>query len=85
MAEVRQTEKTYVQNLDDCIKLYLNEMKSPALPEALKGKETTIFGNLPALFAFHSDIFLKALEKEGTTVEGIGKCFIDCVRVYYAL
>ena len=79
MAEIKQTEQTFVQKLEDCVKIYLNEMKSPALPEQLKGKETTIFGNLPALFAFHKDTFLKVLEKDGNTVEGIGKCFIDSV------
>jgi len=79
MAEIKQTEQTYVKYLEEAIKFYLTEMKSPNLPDQLKGKEAAIFGNLPSLHAFHNDVFIKALESEGNSVEGVGKCFIDCV------
>ena len=79
IAEIKETEQTYVQNLDNCVQFYLNEMTSPNVPDTLKGKEMVIFGSILSLRDFHKNVFLKALESNGKTVEGIGQCFVDYV------
>ena len=79
MAELIDTEKTYVSKLEDCIKGYMPEMQSPNLPDALKGKEKIIFGNIKALCAFHKDVFLDALVGAKDSVDATAKCFIDHV------
>ena len=79
MAELVETEKTYVSKLDACISGYMAEMQSPTLPETLKGKEKIIFGNLKPLCMFHKDVFLVALE-EARSLDAVARCFIDHVR-----
>ena len=80
MAELVETEKTYVSKLEDCIKGYMAEMQSPNLPDALKGKEKIIFGNIKSLCSFHKETFLRALEG-AKSLDTIAKCFMDHVSV----
>ena len=53
MAELVETERQYVKQLKECIDCFLNETQSPSLPDALKGKEKLIFGNIQAIYEFH--------------------------------
>lgn len=77
MAELLQTERTYVKDLDTCIKCFLSEMRSNGnIPPALVGKEDTIFGNMEEIYNFHNSIFIRELEKYETMPEDVGHCFV---------
>ncbi|XP_060534993.1 triple functional domain protein isoform X2 [Cylas formicarius] len=77
MAELLQTERTYVKDLDTCIKCFLNETRSNnGVPAALQGKEDIIFGNMEEIYTFHNSVFLKELEKYETMPEDVGHCFV---------
>lgn len=78
MAELLQTERTYVKDLDICIKCFLNEMRTnPSnVPTAIQGKEDILFGNMEEIYQFHNSIFLKELEKYETMPEDVGHCFV---------
>lgn len=81
MAELLQTERTYVKDLETCIKVFLNEMKSsPSLPIPIHNKSDVIFGNMEEIYEFHNGIFLKELEKYETMPEDVGHCFVTWVR-----
>lgn len=79
MDELVETEKTYVSTLEGCINGYMTEMQSPNLPDALKGKEKLVFGNIKSLCAFHKETFLGALESNNHSPDSVAKCFIDHV------
>ncbi len=55
MAELLQTERTYVKDLELCIRVYLDEMNDPTneTPPALLGKQDVIFGNIREIYEFH--------------------------------
>lgn len=58
MAELLQTERTYVKDLEECICFYLKEMKNaPAqeLPSGIRGKHNIIFGNIEEIYHFHKE------------------------------
>ncbi|XP_077363550.1 triple functional domain protein-like [Festucalex cinctus] len=77
IAELIETEKAYVQDLRECIDIYLSEMTNgmaEILPEILN-KQHVIFGNLEDLYEFHHNIFLTALEKSELT-EDVCHCFV---------
>ncbi|KAL5006006.1 hypothetical protein ScPMuIL_017164 [Solemya velum] len=77
MAELLQTERTYVKDLEVCIKCYLNELKdSLNSPAGIAGKYQVIFCNIEEIFDFHNSIFLKELEKYETMPEDVGHCFV---------
>uniref|UniRef100_W4VRC9 Putative triple functional domain ptprf n=1 Tax=Corethrella appendiculata TaxID=1370023 RepID=W4VRC9_9DIPT len=77
MAELLQTERTYVKDLETCIKVFLSELKSGAnVPTNLLGKESIIFCNIEEIYSFHEKIFLKELEKYETMPEDVGHCFV---------
>ncbi|XP_076823491.1 triple functional domain protein-like isoform X2 [Clavelina lepadiformis] len=78
MTELLQTERIYVKDLEDCIKHYLSEMtdNNPEMPAPLKGQQEVIFGNMKELLRFHSEIFLKELEKYELLPEDLGHCFV---------
>lgn len=78
MAELLQTERTYVKDLDICIKCFLNEMRANPnnVPAAIQGKEDILFGNMEEIYQFHNSIFLKELEKYETMPEDVGHCFV---------
>lgn len=79
MAELLQTERTYVKDLEICITIFLNELKNDNdnnVPPNLVGKEHIIFGNMEEIFEFHNSIFLKELEKYETIPEDVGHCFV---------
>lgn len=83
MAELLQTERTYVKDLETCIKFFLEEMRSGGanVPAPLQGKEDVIFGNMEEIHDFHNDIFLRELEKYETMPEDVGHCFVTWVSM----
>uniref|UniRef100_H2XVV8 DH domain-containing protein n=1 Tax=Ciona intestinalis TaxID=7719 RepID=H2XVV8_CIOIN len=78
MREILQTERIYVKDLDCCITNYMSEMNddNPAMPSALRGQTDVIFGNIVELHRFHSEIFLKELEKFEQLPGDLGHCFV---------
>ncbi|RZF34081.1 hypothetical protein LSTR_LSTR011651 [Laodelphax striatellus] len=77
MAELLQTERTYVKDLDTCIKVFLEELRGhPNVPTGIQGREDIVFGNIEDIRDFHRDVFLKELEKYETMPEDVGHCFV---------
>ncbi|XP_048253877.1 triple functional domain protein-like isoform X2 [Haliotis rufescens] len=78
MAELLQTERTYVKDLETCLKCYMYVMDDPSnnAPPGIQGKQKVIFGNLDEIYEFHKSIFLKELEKYETIPEDVGHCFV---------
>jgi len=89
MAELLETERSYVKDLELSLATFLVPMRSATdLPPALRGKESVIFGNLEDICHFHKNIFLKELEKYETMPEDVGHCFVTWaskfdIYVYY--
>lgn len=87
MAELLHTERTYVKDLETCIRCFLDEMRAnpSQIPSGLQGKETIIFGNMRAIYQFHNDVFLRELEKYETMPEDVGHCFVTWVIILIIL
>lgn len=80
MAELLQTERTYVKDLELCIKVFLDELRThPYVPLGIQNREATIFSNIEDIRDFHRDVFLKELEKYETMPEDVGHCFVTWV------
>ncbi|XP_035459175.2 kalirin isoform X3 [Spodoptera frugiperda] len=84
MAELLQTERAYVKDLETCITCYLREMRTDpgAVPPALQGKEEVIFGNIEEIHRFHERVFLRELDKYETMPEDVGHCFVTWAREF---
>uniref|UniRef100_A0A6P7GNL4 Kalirin-like n=1 Tax=Diabrotica virgifera virgifera TaxID=50390 RepID=A0A6P7GNL4_DIAVI len=83
MAELLQTERTYVKDLETCITCFLHEMRnSPAATSSFLSKESIIFGNMEEIYEFHNSIFLKELEKYETMPEDVGHCFVTWAQKF---
>jgi hypothetical protein len=54
MNELIQSEKRYIEDLKQCIEVYLKSFRISG-PASLKGKEGQIFGNLEQLYKFHAE------------------------------
>ncbi|XP_037542667.1 kalirin [Nematolebias whitei] len=78
MAELLQTEKTYVRDLQECLETYLWEMTSgeEEIPSAISNKELVVFGNMQEIYDFHNNIFLKELVNYEQLPEDVGHCFV---------
>ncbi|XP_039890053.1 kalirin isoform X3 [Simochromis diagramma] len=78
MAELLQTEKTYVRDLQECLETYLWEMTNGVeeIPPGIANKEHIIFGNMQEIYDFHSNIFLKELVNYEQLPEDVGHCFV---------
>nr|XP_057937172.1 kalirin isoform X1 [Doryrhamphus excisus] len=78
MAELLQTEKTYVRDLQECLETYLWEMSrgGDEIPPAIANKEHVIFGNMQEIYDFHNNIFLKELVNYEQLPEDVGHCFV---------
>lgn len=83
MAELLQTERTYVKDLETCIRCFLEESRNRkgSVPSGLQGREHILFSNMEEIYRFHSDIFLRELEKYETMPEDVGHCFVTWVIV----
>ncbi|XP_050432765.1 triple functional domain protein isoform X1 [Adelges cooleyi] len=83
MAELLQTERTYVKDLDVCIKAYLDEIRAlQNVPIGLHGRVDVLFGNIEDIRNFHRDVFLKELEKYETMPEDVGHCFVTWAQKF---
>uniref|UniRef100_A0A1B6BZ31 DH domain-containing protein n=1 Tax=Clastoptera arizonana TaxID=38151 RepID=A0A1B6BZ31_9HEMI len=65
--ELVETERDYVKDLKKVIEGYITLMRDPecdiVMPDDLRdGKDKIIFGNIEAIYEWHRDCFLKALE-----------------------
>uniref|UniRef100_A0AAX7U6M0 Non-specific serine/threonine protein kinase n=1 Tax=Astatotilapia calliptera TaxID=8154 RepID=A0AAX7U6M0_ASTCA len=78
MAELLQTERVYVRDLQECIETYLWEMTSGSedVPPGLVNKDDIVFGNIQDIYEFHNSIFLKELENYEQLPEDVGHCFV---------
>ncbi|KAI7807748.1 kalirin RhoGEF kinase b isoform X1 [Triplophysa rosa] len=77
MAELLQTEKAYVRDLQECLETFMWEMTSGAdIPPGIANKEHVIFGNIQEIYEFHNNIFLKELENYEQLPEDVGHCFV---------
>ncbi|KAK2857484.1 hypothetical protein Q7C36_005403 [Tachysurus vachellii] len=78
MAELLQTERAYVRDLQECLETFLWEMTSgmDEIPQGIANKEHVIFGNIQEIFDFHNNIFLKELENYEQLPEDVGHCFV---------
>ncbi|XP_026331830.1 triple functional domain protein [Hyposmocoma kahamanoa] len=84
MAELLQTERAYVKDLETCINCYLREMRNDrgSVPPALQGKEEIIFSNIEEIYRFHERVFLRELDKYETMPEDVGHCFVTWAREF---
>lgn len=77
--ELILTERIYTNELLSIIEGYLKQFDNPDLqnliPENLKDKRDVLFGNIPEIYNFHAETFLKCLETCELTK--VGKCFTD--------
>jgi len=83
LAELLQTERTYVKDLETCIRVFLDELRThPYVPQGIQNRELTIFSNMEDIRDFHRDVFLKELEKYEQMPEDVGHCFVTWVRKF---
>ncbi|CAB3365057.1 Hypothetical predicted protein [Cloeon dipterum] len=84
--EMLDTERVYVRDLRDVVEGYITFMRSPpptnpeeeelSMPDDLKaGKDKMVFGNIEAIYEWHRDYFLKALERCEEKPEELGLIF----------
>ncbi|XP_030227042.1 pleckstrin homology domain-containing family G member 4B isoform X2 [Gadus morhua] len=76
MDEMMATEQDYVRSLHYVIEHYFPEMERPDLPQDLRGKRGTVFGNVEKLSDFHSRYFLKELESCSHAPLSVSSCFL---------
>ncbi|CDW56496.1 Spectrin and RhoGEF and CRAL TRIO 2 domain contai ning protein [Trichuris trichiura] len=56
MAELLQTERVYVSDLEACIKYYLQSMETAQnVPASIRGKQDVIFLNIKQIYDFHKE------------------------------
>ncbi|KYQ47509.1 Triple functional domain protein [Trachymyrmex zeteki] len=78
--ELVDTERDYVNDLKQIVEGYMALMRNPEceipLPEDLRaGKDKMVFGNVEAIYEWHRDFFLKALERCLERPEELGPLF----------
>ncbi|KAJ8392674.1 hypothetical protein AAFF_G00073480 [Aldrovandia affinis] len=78
MAELLQTEKAYVRDIQECLETYLWEMTSGVeeIPPGIVNREHVIFGNIQEIYDFHNNVFLKELVNYEQLPEDVGHCFV---------
>ena len=86
MAELLQTERAYIRDLEVCIQTYLIEFRSrvrnKSIHKILENREKVIFGNIEEIYEFHSKTFLQELEKYESMPEDVGHCFVTWARSF---
>uniref|UniRef100_A0A6I8PGU4 non-specific serine/threonine protein kinase n=1 Tax=Ornithorhynchus anatinus TaxID=9258 RepID=A0A6I8PGU4_ORNAN len=78
--ELVQTEKDYVKDLGTVVQGFRQRMEEKGVPEAMRGKEKIIFGNIHQLCDWHTDFFLAELEKCIQEPERLARLFIKHER-----
>ncbi|GAA37096.2 kalirin [Clonorchis sinensis] len=84
--ELIQTERSYVQALEQCLATYKQGLLNPPswpelkVPPGLSDMVNVLFGNMPALFEFHKQTFEPELGKYTESgdflPEDVGHCFV---------
>eukprot|EP00118_Oscarella_pearsei_P013783 m.113889 g.113889 ORF g.113889 m.113889 type:complete len:2831 (+) comp37468_c0_seq2:47-8539(+) len=74
LRELLDTERNYVRDLATAIHTYGKELRSPNLPDSLKGKYNVVFGNMEQIYSFHWNTLLPALERCDGVVD-VALCF----------
>lgn len=83
--ELIQSELSYVQELEEILEHYVENLNSPEMqqiiPGDLFGNESVLFGNIDDIHQFHKETFLPELNRaiSGDSVEPmktVAKCFI---------
>ncbi|CAH8639845.1 unnamed protein product [Heterobilharzia americana] len=86
LRELIQTERLYVQSLEQCMETYRKGLVSPPkmlaaqLPSGLVGQVDIVFGNMPMIYEFHKETFepelAKYTESGDFLPEDVGHCFV---------
>ncbi|XP_048850160.1 triple functional domain protein isoform X5 [Brienomyrus brachyistius] len=63
LLELMETERDYVRDLGLVVEGYMARMKEEGVPDDMKGKDKTMFGNIHQIYDWHKDLFLGELEK----------------------
>lgn len=71
MAELLETERSYVKDLESAVQCFLLPMsRDPEqVPSPLKGKQDIIFGNVEEILQFHKSIFLKVRVSKSQVID----------------
>lgn len=83
MTEMVDTEKDYVRALRYIIDNYLPEIVREDVPQSLRGKRNTVFGNIENIYEFHSQYFLSELEACKSNPYQICHCFLNHEAEFY--
>lgn len=82
MREMIQTERDYVKSLEYVIENYVPMLLNEDIPQALRGQRNVIFGNIEKIYEFHSQHFLKELERHENCPLQVGESFLKHVSTY---
>jgi hypothetical protein len=85
MAEMLQTERAYIADLEELIETFSMPMINDSrigsrVPPSIKGKHDLIFANVEAIHQFHKLTFHPELAKCEGVPEKVGDCFVKWVR-----
>lgn len=83
MREMIQTERDYVRSLEYVIENYIPELVREDIPQALRGQRNVIFGNIEKIFEFHSQLFLRELERCEKSPLSVGQSFLRHESKFY--
>lgn len=81
IAELLDTERSYIEKLKDAVTNYLRPVLEGKLPGEVWGKDIKevariIFVNMEDILKFHEEVFLPALDKSENSVDQIVECFL---------
>jgi len=80
MQELVNTEQDYIRALQYIVDNYIPEMNRTSLPQPLRGKKNVVFANLEKIHEFHSDCFIRLLQRCINSPFQLGSCFLQHVR-----
>ncbi|XP_060843323.1 puratrophin-1-like isoform X1 [Rhopalosiphum padi] len=83
MREMIQTERDYVKSLEYVIENYVPMLLNEDIPQALRGQRNVIFGNIEKIYEFHSQHFLKELERHENCPLQVGESFLKHEKKFY--
>ncbi|VDD88040.1 unnamed protein product [Enterobius vermicularis] len=89
IAELVNTEKTYVRELRSVVEYYIKPFKSPEntslIPAHLRDRSDIVFGNIPDLLDFHDKDLLTDFLKAADSVVDICNCFVNHRNQFFHL
>ncbi|XP_025409795.1 rho guanine nucleotide exchange factor 40-like isoform X2 [Sipha flava] len=83
MREMIQTERDYVKSLEYVIENYVPMLLKEEIPQVLRGQRNVIFGNIEKIYEFHSQHFLKELERHENCPLQVGESFLKHEKKFY--